>query len=171
MKNLTLRIDEKVLAAVRKTAALEGTTVAKVVREFMESYAAAHFPESAAATRARRDLVKLAEGSTSRLPAGWNWTREEIYEERLKRFGERGAIAPGLAEPLAPYEDQAMLERRADGPPTLEEMTTVTDNPPETGHDEWFRRQVQATLDKNKAGKLKYTSLEKVAARFGFNAR
>lgn len=171
MKNLTLRIDEKVLAAARKTAALEGTTVAKVVREFMESYAAAHLPESAAATRARRDPVKLAEGSTSKLPAGWNWTREEIYEERLKRFEERGAIAPGLAEPLAPYDDQAMLERRADGPPTLEEMTTVTDDPPEAGHDEWFRRQVQKALDDKKAGKSQYEDFDIVAAKFGFNAR
>ncbi|SNT68295.1 hypothetical protein SAMN06297382_0796 [Amphiplicatus metriothermophilus] len=32
MKNLTLRIDEKVLAEARKRAALKGTTVARMVR-------------------------------------------------------------------------------------------------------------------------------------------
>jgi hypothetical protein len=34
MKNLTLRIDEKVLAAARKEAALRGTTVAKRCEPF-----------------------------------------------------------------------------------------------------------------------------------------
>ena len=49
MKNLTLRIDEKVLAAARKRAALDDTTVAKVVREFLEYYAAALMRETSAA--------------------------------------------------------------------------------------------------------------------------
>lgn len=51
MKNLTLRIDEKTLAAARKEAALRGTTVAKVVREYLTAYAVAHLPSSAAAKR------------------------------------------------------------------------------------------------------------------------
>ena len=137
MKNLTLRIDEKVLAEARKVAALRGTTVAKLVREFLQELAA-------------------GKGET-------------IVEERLRRFRERQSGAPGFAEPSPPYQDQAVLER--DQPPTPEEMTTDTGAPPAPGHDEWFRRQVQTTLDKKKAGKLRYTSLEAVAARFGFNAR
>ena len=139
MKNLTLRIDEKVLAEARKVAALRGTTVAKAVREYLRNYA-------------------LAKG-------------DEVYEERMRRFRERASEAPGFAESPAPYEDRAMVEKIADRPPTLEEMTTDTGAPPVPGHDEWFRRQVQKTLDKKKAGKLKYRDLREVAAEFGFNAR
>lgn len=171
MKNLTLRIDEKVLAAARKRAAHEGTTVAKAVREFLRDYAAAHLPESAAAKRARGELVTLAEQSTSSPPADWKWNHEEIYDERMKRLRDRHSDAPGFAEPPPPYEDQAMLERTANRPPTLEEMTTDTGAPPVPGHDEWFRRQVQKTLDKKKAGELNYRDLREVAAEFGFNAR
>lgn len=139
MKNLTLRIDQKVLAEARKVAALRGTTVAKVVREYLRNYA-------------------LAKG-------------DEIYEERMRRFRNRASEAPGFAESPAPYEDRAMLEKVADRPPTLEEMTTDTGAPPEPGHDEWFRRQVQRALDDKKAGKAKYEDFRKVAAEFGFNAR
>jgi hypothetical protein len=57
------------------------------------------------------------------------------------------------------------------GAPTLEEMTTDTGAPPAPGHDAWFRKQVQQTLDKKKAGKLNYRDFHEVAARFGFNAR
>ncbi len=53
MKNLTLRIDEKVLAAARKEAALRGTTVAKIVREYLTAYAVAHLPGPASAKGAR----------------------------------------------------------------------------------------------------------------------
>lgn len=168
MKNLTLRIDEKVLAAARKQAALQGTTVAKVVREFLRTYAAGHLPESPAAKRARRELIELAEHSTSGVGDA-KWNREEIYAERMEKLMKRHA--PGFAEPPPPYEDQAMYERTADRPPTLEEMTTDTGAPPVPGHDEWFRRQVQKTLDKKKAGKLRYRDLRDVAADFGFNAR
>ncbi|MFZ5617176.1 MAG: hypothetical protein ACOZAA_07645 [Pseudomonadota bacterium] len=171
MKNLTLRIDEKVLAAARKRAALEGTTVAKVVREFLRDYAAAHLPESAAAERARGELVTLAEQSTSRPPADWKWNRDEIYEERMRRLRDRHSDAPGFAEPPPPYEDQAMLERTANRPPTLEEMTTDSGAPPVPGHDEWFRRQVQKALDDKKSGKATYFDFDEVAAEFGFNAR
>ncbi len=139
MKNLTLRLDEKVLAEARKVAALRGTTVAKVVREHLRTYALGN--------------------------------REEIYDERMRRLRDRGSVAPGFAEPPLSYEDQAILEKSAGRPPTLEEMTTDTGAPPVPGHDEWFRRQVQKTLDKKKAGKLNYRDLREVAAEFGFNAR
>jgi hypothetical protein len=139
MKNLTLRIDENVLAEARKRAALEGVTVAKAVREFLQQYAAA--------------------------------MGDHPVEGRLKRFRERPPAAPGFAEPTHPYEDQAVMEADANRPLTIEEMTIDTGAPPVPGHDEWFCRQVQKTLDKKKAGNLKYRSLEEVAARFGFNAR
>ncbi len=138
MKNLTLRLDEKVLAEARKVAALEGTTVAKVVREFLHTYA----------------LGKS----------------DVIVEERMRRFRGQASNAPGFAEPPTPYEDQAVFERTADRPPTLEEMTTDTGAPPVPGHDAWFRRQVQLALDDKRAG-AKYEDFATVAAEFGFNAR
>lgn len=52
--------------------------------------------------------------------------------------------------------------------PTLEEMTVDAGAPPEPGHDEWFRRQVQRALDDKKSGKVKYTDFREVAAKFGF---
>ncbi len=141
MKNLTLRIDEKVLAAARKEAALRGTTVAKVVREYLTAYAVAHLPASAAAAK------------------------------RARPSGEQAADAPGFAEPSHSYEDQAALPESAAHPPTLVEMTTVTGAPPVPGHDAWFRRQVQKALDDKKAGKSDYVDFDAVAAKFGFNAR
>ncbi len=139
MKNLTLRLDEKVLAEARKVAALRGTTVAKVVRDYLRDYARAN--------------------------------GDEVVEERLRRFRERAPNAPGFGEPPPPYEDQALLKRTADGPPTLEEMTTDTGAPPVPGHYSWFRREVQKALDDKQAGKADYWDFDKVAAVYGFNAR
>ena len=139
MKNLTLRIDEKTLAEARKRAALEGTTVAKLVREFLQEYAAGK--------------------------------GEAMIAERLQRLREFGSGASGFAEPPAPFGSEAALERIADRLLTLEDMTTATDDPPDAGHDEWFRRQVQKALDDKKSGKSQYEDFDKVAAKFGFNAR
>jgi hypothetical protein len=104
--------------------------------------------------------------SRSRLPVDWKWNREEIYEGRLSRLGRCSGAAPGFSESTAAVADAPLTDEAL-----FLELTTVTGRPPEPGHDEWFRRQVQSTLDKKKAGKLNYTSLADVAARFGFNAR
>jgi hypothetical protein len=52
--------------------------------------------------------------------------------------------------------------------PTLEAMITDTGAPPEPGHDEWVRRQVQRTLNDKKAGKLEYYDFGEIAEEFGF---
>lgn len=144
MKNLTLRIDGKVLAEARKLAALRGTTVAKLVREYLAAL--------------------VAEDKADR-----TWTREEIYAGRMDRLREGGAQPPGFAEP--PAQSIEMTETTAARRPTLEEMTTDTGAPPAPGHDEWFRRQVRRALDDKKAGKADYRDFDEVAAEFGFNAR
>jgi len=54
---------------------------------------------------------------------------------------------------------------------SIDELTGNTGAPPEPGHDAWFRKQVQETLARDKAGKLKYRDLDEVAAEFGFDAR
>jgi hypothetical protein len=165
MKNLTLRIDEKTLAAARKVAALRGTTVAKLVREFLDRLVAeSNGEEREAQRKVRTELVDLAKKSSA-TPVDWKWNRDEIYEERLARF----RAGSGFAEAARGEELAAGAPRSADE--LFRELTTETGRPPDPGHDEWFRRQVQETLDKKKAGKLKYKSLADVAARFGFNAR
>lgn len=143
MKNLTLRIDETVLAEARKLAALRGTTVAKLVREYLAALVEEGEADKASAEQARRELVELA---------------------RRSRAG-----SPGFAEP--PPQSIAMTETTAAGLPTLDEMTTDTGAPPVPGHDEWFRRQVRRALDDRKAGKADYRDFDEVAAEFGFNAR
>lgn len=170
MKNLTLRIDEEVLAEARKAAALKGTTVAKLVREFLTALVEEGKADRAAAQEARRGLAELARRSRSGLSEDWKSDREAISGERVNRLLKGRMEARGFAE-APPSEDMEMAETAAARLPTLEEMTTDTGAPPEPGHDEWFRRQVQKTLDEKKAGKMKYYDFREVAARFGFNAR
>ncbi len=55
--------------------------------------------------------------------------------------------------------------------PNIDEITGNTDETPEPGHDAWFRKQVQETLEKKKKGELTYRDLDEVAKDFGFNAR
>jgi len=99
MKNLTLRIDENVLAEARRRAADEGTTVACAVREFLARFAGGD-GETDDQRRARMALVDLAERSQSRI-SDWTWNRENIYADRLSRYERhslRGAAAEGDPE-------------------------------------------------------------------------
>jgi hypothetical protein len=169
MKNLTLRIDEAVLAEARKQAALKGTTVAKLVREFLAAVVAESEQDRTAAQTARCELVELSERSKSGL-GDWKWNRDEIYEERLARFLGENSGSRGFAE-AAPHEERDVKEMVAEQEPTLEQMTTDTGEPPAPGHDAWFRQQVQLALDDKKSGEAVYEDFEKVAAEFGFNAR
>ena len=148
---------------------MRGTTVAKLVREFLEKLVAedgAPAEETEARRKARMALVELAR-KTSATMGDWKGNRDEIYADRSSDLGGDTGAASGFAESPRGEESSAS----AAGDALFRALTTVTDDPPEPGHDEWFRRQVQATLDKKKAGKMKYTSLAEVAARFGFNAR
>lgn len=56
-------------------------------------------------------------------------------------------------------------------PPAPDFLSPNADREPEPGHDRWFRDEVEATLAREKAGRLKYRSLDDVAEDFGFNAR
>jgi hypothetical protein len=85
MANLTLTIDEDVLRRARIRAIEQKTSVNAVVREFLESYAGIDDAE-----RALAEFIELAKKSTaSSGPEGRTWTREDIYEDRLGRFGKR----------------------------------------------------------------------------------
>ena len=61
------------------------TSVNAVVREFLASYAGQDEQEEAV-----REILKLAKQSkASSGPEGRTWKREDIYEDRLGRFGSQ----------------------------------------------------------------------------------
>jgi hypothetical protein len=87
MKNITLAIDEKVLAKVRRAAARKDTTVNALVREYLTRLA----EQDDRAAKARQELVELAKRSTLELGPDWKWNREEIYDRpSLRRFEHPG---------------------------------------------------------------------------------
>jgi len=74
MKNITLSVDENVLATVRRHAAERNSTVNALVREFLTGLAA----HEDRAKRARARLRKLSSQSQGRLGKK-TWTREELH--------------------------------------------------------------------------------------------
>ena len=74
MKNITLSVDEKVLAAVRRVAADQGTTVNALVREHLTRIA----EHRDRAARARQRIRELSEASEARIGT-FNWARDELY--------------------------------------------------------------------------------------------
>ncbi|MFN0023846.1 MAG: DUF6364 family protein [Parvularculaceae bacterium] len=100
MKNLTLRIDEKTLAEARKRAALKGTTVAKLVRDYVATIASDD-EELPAAKQARLELAEMARASRADFGSDWKWRREEAYEgprfSRLERIALCSERKPGRA--------------------------------------------------------------------------
>lgn len=95
MKNITLAIDEKVLAKVRRTAARKDTTVNALVREYLTRLA----DQDDRAARARMELVELAKRSTLELGPAWKWNREEIYDRPSLRRFERADLR-GIKRPV-----------------------------------------------------------------------
>ena len=93
MKNITLAVEDDVLAEARKYAAANDTTVNALVREYLGRIA----HQESRAKKAREELLKLAEESTLDL-GGWKWNREELYDRHEFSRHERGSVS-GLAEP------------------------------------------------------------------------
>jgi uncharacterized protein (DUF4415 family) len=80
MKNITLAIDEDVLAEVRKIAAERETTVNALVREYLAELA----KQRDRSAKARAELQRLSEQSQARLGPDWKFNREELYAERTE---------------------------------------------------------------------------------------
>lgn len=80
MANLTLAIDEEVLKEARKRAIDEGTTVNAKVREYLESYAAAHDEQRRAVERFLQVAQRQKSGSGS---AERTWSRDSIYDDAI----------------------------------------------------------------------------------------
>ena len=74
MKNITLSVDENVLAVVRRHAAEHNSTVNGLVREFLTRIAA----HEDLAKRARSRLRQLSKQSQGQLGRK-TWTREDLH--------------------------------------------------------------------------------------------
>ena len=75
MKNITLSVEDDVLAAVRRHAADRNSSVNALVREYLTNLAA----HEDRAKRARARLRQLSGQSQGRLGKK-TWTREELHE-------------------------------------------------------------------------------------------
>jgi hypothetical protein len=75
MKNITLSVDESVLAAVRRLAAERESTVNALVRDYLTKLAA----HENRANRARARLRELSRQSTGRLGRK-TWAREDLHD-------------------------------------------------------------------------------------------
>jgi len=78
--NLTLAIDDRIVEKARQRASAMGTTVNQYVRDRLAELAG---EEDTEATIARFRALS-GQGNSN----GWKWNREEIYEERLGRYGK-----------------------------------------------------------------------------------
>lgn len=85
MTNLTITVDEEALKRARVRALEEGTSVNAVLRERLEEYAGIR--------RERREvgrkLLELAQESGMSSGGEGLPGREELYEERIGRYGRR----------------------------------------------------------------------------------
>jgi len=75
MKNITLSVDEKVLAAVRRYAAERDVTVNGLVREFLTRIAS----NEDRARKARMRIRKLSTSSGSRIGT-ITWKRDDLHD-------------------------------------------------------------------------------------------
>jgi hypothetical protein len=75
MKNITLSVDEKVLAAVRRYAAEHDSSVNGMVREFLSRIA----DSEDRARKARSRIAELSRRSRARL-GRINWKRDELHD-------------------------------------------------------------------------------------------
>jgi plasmid stability protein len=75
VRNITLSVDDDVLAAVRRRAAEQNSSVNALVREYLTNLAA----QDDRADRARARLRQLSRQSPGRLGKK-TWTREELHD-------------------------------------------------------------------------------------------
>jgi hypothetical protein len=99
MKNVTLSIEEDVLAAARKYAAAHNTTVNGLVREYLGRLAA----QEDRAGRARKQLAQLAAESSCDPGEDWKWNREQLYDRGVLSGHEHTSLR-GFQEPGASLE-------------------------------------------------------------------
>lgn len=79
--NLTLQLDNDVIRRAKVVAAKRGTSVSALVARQLDELV----DEDERYEEARRRAVELMENPKAL--GGRNWTRDDIYAERLDRFG------------------------------------------------------------------------------------
>jgi hypothetical protein len=79
MTNITLAIDDELLASVRAFARANGTTLNALVRRELRQLVDADGRQE----EARRRLIELAEESTADMGKGFKFNRDEMYDARL----------------------------------------------------------------------------------------
>lgn len=84
MTNLTITVNEQTLKRARIRALEEGTSVNAVLRDYLETYAGVRREQLEAV---RRIIESSRESTSGSGPGGRTWTREDLYEERLERYG------------------------------------------------------------------------------------
>jgi post-segregation antitoxin (ccd killing protein) len=85
MTNLTITVDEEALKRARIRALEEGASVNAVLREGLEEYAGMRWERR----EAGRKLLELARNSVMSSGGEGLPGREELYEERVGRYGRR----------------------------------------------------------------------------------
>lgn len=86
MANLTITVDEETVKRARMRALEEGTSVNAVLREYLEDYSGVRRERREAL---RRILYASRQSTSGSGPGGRTWTRDDLYEERLGRYGKR----------------------------------------------------------------------------------
>jgi hypothetical protein len=79
--NLTIQLDEEVIRRARVVAAKRGTSVSALVARQLDDLA----DEDERYEAARQRAIELM--AHPKALGGRNWTRDDIYAERLDRFG------------------------------------------------------------------------------------
>ena len=82
--NLTVQLDEEVIRRAKIAAARRGTSVSALVARQLDALSADDERYEAARQRA----IELMDRATPH--GGRDWTREDLYAERLDRYGRRG---------------------------------------------------------------------------------
>lgn len=85
MANLTITVDAETLKRARIRALEEDTSVNALLRDYLEDYAGVKRERREAA----RKLLELAKNSGMGSGGKGLPKREELYEERLKRYGRK----------------------------------------------------------------------------------
>lgn len=85
MKNITLAIDEELLAKARALATRQHTSLNAIVRSLLSH----EVEQDARIATAKAGLRRLMDESTLDMGAGYRWNRQEIYDEREDRLLSR----------------------------------------------------------------------------------
>ena len=75
MKNLTLRVEERILDTARRIAAERSTSVNALVRAYLKDLAR----NEDRRRQARRELLKLCRGSKAKVGTK-TWTRDQLHD-------------------------------------------------------------------------------------------